>query len=176
MKYTLIAVSDSDAMWNDRMDAWWNNGGALLWNQHGGFGTDSLVLNNDQVDAFLEKAKLIEGWNAVPGSPEWGEMVNPVIVQQHTEADPVSDDNSGETRSAPPGSCCSSCGRPVHEALHTVWECGMIAVPRTEMNHVLNSLQEAIEFCQGTGPNNFKTWEAALSEFVAALAGSASGR
>jgi hypothetical protein len=160
MNYKLAAVSDSDPSWNDQMDSWWNNGGALLWNLYGGMGLDFLILTEEEVQSFLVKAKQINGWNA--SGDDAIQAVNPVTILPYSEDD--APDQPLEALDAPSAVCCPDCGRPVHPALHPAWNRQEITVPRKQLNHLLSSLQEAIAFSKGKGPNNYRTWENALEE------------
>jgi hypothetical protein len=167
MNYKLIAVSDSDPSWNDEMEAWWNNGGALMWNLYGGMGLDTLILTDEEVQSFLVKAQQINGWDASGGHAV--QPVNPVTVLPHSEEEAPESDQLSEAVAVPPGLCCPDCGRPVHPALHSTWNRQEISVPRKQLNHLLSSLQEAIEFSKGQGPNNHRTWENVLDECRGAI-------
>jgi hypothetical protein len=165
MKYKLIAISDSDPAWNDEMDAWWNNGGALVWNQYGGMGLDSLILTEEEVQSFVTKASQIHGWDAYSGSASLSDKpLNPVQMVPYSEEDTPKSDRLQEAVVAGPVLCCQDCGRPVHPALHVARDRQEVSVPLRQLNHLLNSLQEAIEFSKGKGPNNYRTWESALGE------------
>jgi hypothetical protein len=167
MNCKLTAVSDSDPSWNDQMDSWWNNGGALLWNLYGGMGLDSLILTEEEVQSFLVKAEQINGWNASGGDAV--QAVNPVTIRPHSEDYAPEPDQPVEALGAPPAVCCPDCGRHVHPSLHSAWNLQEISVPRRQLNHLLSSLQEAIEFSKGNGPNNYRTWENALEEFSGSI-------
>jgi hypothetical protein len=167
MNYKLTAVSDSDPSWNDDMEAWWNNGGALLWNLYGGMGKNSLILAEEEVQSFLAKAEQINGWDA--SGSHAVHPVNPVTILPHTEEESPELEQHTEARDARPALCCPDCGRPVHPALQSAWSGGEISVPRRHLNHLLNCLQEAIEFSKGKGPNNYRTWKNALEECTEAI-------
>jgi hypothetical protein len=170
MEYQLIALSDSDPEWNDKVESWWNNGGALLWNQFGGAGAERLVLSQSELDAFLVKAKLIPGWNASPEHVSSSAYtLHPVVIQPYVESNAQKTGYHREVIPDRPTVCCRDCGRPIHPALLAVWDRRVVWTPRTEMNHLLNSLQEAIAFARGNGPNNQRIWADALDSFVEAM-------
>jgi hypothetical protein len=170
MDYELIAVSDTDPTWNPTMESWWNSGGALLWNQYGGFGTDRLILSEVELKSFVELAAAICGWQpstqgpSLQTSPE-----NPVIIKPYSEPD--ESPRQQETLSQEQHLCCSDCGRPYHQALISASNEPAVLVSLRDLNHVLNSLQEAIDFSVGKGPNNRRTWEVALEDFVSSMRG-----
>ncbi len=168
MEYELIAVSDTDPAWNPVMEAWWNSGGAMLWNQYGGFGKDRLVMSVKELESFMEQAGGICGWQ--PGDPgnifEAGPG-NPLIITPHAMQD--TSHLEEQPQSFKSTFCCRDCGRPWHEALNSEGNSWSVEVPCRYLNHVLNSLQEAIAFSRGQGPNNAPTWEAALEELVASI-------
>lgn len=148
------------------MEAWWNSGGALLWNQYGGFGTDRLILPDEELKAFVEYAGRIFGWQPDDQGYGFGAgPANPIIIRPYSphEASPQPE----EAHSPESKWCCSDCGRPLHDALSSERNLERVLVSKRDLNHVLNSLQEAIDFSRGKGPNNTHTWEAALQEFVA---------
>ncbi|AFM26777.1 hypothetical protein Desti_4140 [Desulfomonile tiedjei DSM 6799] len=169
MDYELKIVRETDPAWNESMDSWWNNGGALLWNRYGGFGKDSLVLSAEELESFLERARTIQGWNS---SPLPDAETNPVIIvsfvkssQPEAAREAIPPDSH-----ALPGSfesCCSDCGRPIHEALREMASRDSVTVSVRAMNHLLNSLAEAIAFSRQKGPNNYRTWEASMEEITA---------
>lgn len=168
MEYELAVVQDTDPKWNPSMDAWWNGGGALLWNQYGGFGKDRLILTNEDLQSFMEQARGIFGWQ--PCSSGEGNRVgpgNPILVQPRTLQDELP--QADEAHASESQWCCRDCARPVHEALNSPGRGERLSVSRRDLNHVLNSLQEAIDFSRGKGPNNSRTWEAALEDLTTAL-------
>jgi len=153
------------------MEAWWNQGGALLWNQYGGFGREEIVLTEEQVNLFLERASKMYGWEAEPfavsaGEPRSGKPT-PVIIAPDIETETTTV-ISDEPR---PGStqCCRDCGRRFHPGLAPLADQDLVTIPTRQLNHLLNGLQEAIEFSRGNGPNNMRTWEAALGGALQAI-------
>lgn len=165
MDYELIAVSDTDPTWNPSMESWWNGGGALLWNQYGGFGTDRLILSETEFQSFMELAAAICGWQpSIAKADSQTSPDNPVIIKPYSQ--PEASPEQKETPSQEQRWCCSDGGRPYHPALVPGSNEPMALVSRRDLNHVLNSLQEAIDFSLGKGPNNRRTWEANLNDFV----------
>jgi hypothetical protein len=158
MNFKITAVSDNDPEWNEKTELWWNSGGALLWNQFGGAGSEELVLERDELDRFLSRAEALPGWTA----PDTGAGLSqgPVRIDEYDES---------ETKSGPtpePGRCCDDCGRPWHPALHSEAIKPEVSVSARKLNHVLLALQEAIAFAKGHGPNNYRTWEALMQDFL----------
>lgn len=172
MKYRLTALSDTDPAWNPRIERWWNQGGALLWSRYGGIGSETLDLSEEELASFQEKAKAIEGWEAFGdslGLERTIATVKPVSIQaiEEEESRPELElDLESQGRPDPPDYCCRNCGRPWHPGLHMLQDRELISIPVRELNHVLNSLQEAINFSRGEGPNNSGTWQDALVSLV----------
>lgn len=172
MKYRLTVISDSDSAWNLQIEHWWTQGGALLWSQYGGVGSETLDLSEEEFASFLEKAKTIEGWE-VFGEPLGLERsiatVKPVSIQaiEEDESEPERElDPEPQSRIEPPNHCCRKCGRPWHPGLYPVRDQEIVSIPVRELNHVLNSLEEAISFGRDEGPNNSGTWQDALMGLV----------
>lgn len=172
MEYELIAVSDTDPTWNPAMESWWNGGGALLWNRYGGFGTDRLILSEAELQSFVELAAAIYGWQSSNPDPDFRNASgNPVIIKPYTESETPPQEK--EMSSPEQKWCCSDCGRPYHPALVSASDEPAVLVSRRDLNHLLNALQEAIEFSMGKGPNNRRTWEGALEDFIRSMKGQA---
>ncbi len=177
MKYRLKAISDTDPAWNIQIERWWNQGGSLLWSQYGGIGSETLDLSEDDFASFVEKAKQIEGWETFGESLGLERSIssgNPVSIQaideDKVEPEPEPElDLGSERRVESQPICCRNCGRPWHPGLDPVRDFEVVNIPVRELNHVLNSLQEAISFSQGEGPNNTRTWEDALRKLVQVL-------
>jgi hypothetical protein len=168
MDYELIAISDTDPTWNPSMESWWNSGGALLWNQYGGFGTDRLILSEAELQSFVDLAGAICGWEGSTPAPDFlTASGNPIIIKPCAE--PEASVRRKEALFRHQELCCSDCGRPYHSALVSESDEPGALVSRRDLNHVLNSLQEAIDFSVGKGPNNRRTWEAALDDFVRSM-------
>ncbi len=168
MDYELIAVSDTDPTWNPSMESWWNGGGALLWNQYGGFGTDRLILSEAEFQSFMELAAVICGWQpSIVKADSQMSPDNPVIIKPYSHPDESLQQQ--ETLSQEQRWCCSDCGRSHHPALVPASNEPTVVVSRRDLNHVLNSLQEAINFSLGKGPNNRRTWEEALEDLIISL-------
>lgn len=173
MVYKLTAVDESDPRWNPRMEAWWSQGGALLWNRFGGFGSDSMVLTEEEFETFLAAARAIEGWASSPHAASEADTGtgadHPVIVESCVEGisedmvEPYCEDSPKIDR------CCRDCGRPLHPSLLPFGHADLVLVPRCRLNHVMCSLEEAVSFGRGDGPNNFRTWEAMLEDLVHAI-------
>jgi hypothetical protein len=168
MDYELKVTQETDPAWNESMDSWWNNGGALLWNRYGGFGKDSFVLPEEELESFLERARTIQGWNSATLSDA---ETNPVVIapfvevgQPETPVEATPPDTLALTGSFE--SCCPDCGRPIHEALREMACQDSVTVSLRAMNHLLNSLAEAIAFSRRKGPNNYRTWEVAIEEIM----------
>ncbi len=168
MEYELKVIQETDPAWNEGMDSWWNNGGALLWNRYGGFGKDSLVLSAEELGAFVERAQTIQGWISSPLSDA---ETNPVTIAPFVEGsqpEAPSEEGLPDTRALPasPEFCCLDCGRPIHQALRHMASQDAVTVSVRAMNHLLNSLAEAIAFSRRKGPNNQLIWEAAIEEIT----------
>jgi hypothetical protein len=180
MKFRLTAIADTDPAWNLQIEHWWNQGGSLLWSQYGGIGSETLDLSEEDCTSFVEKAKQIEGWETfgetlgLEHSISSGKPVSiQVIDEDAVEPEPELElDLESKSSEGSTNYCCRNCGRAWHPGLDPVRDYGMINIPARELNHVLNSLQEAINFSRGEGPNNSSTWEDALAEFVQALGAS----
>jgi hypothetical protein len=172
LKYRLTAISDADPAWNLQIERWWNQGGALLWAQYGGVGSETLDLPEEEFASFLEKAKTIDGWEAFGESLELERSiaaVKPVSIRAIEDEKPEPElelDLEPESRIESPNYCCRNCGRPWHPGLQSVRDQELVKIPVRELNHVLNSLEEAINFGRGEGPNNSSTWQDALVGLV----------
>jgi hypothetical protein len=168
MDYELKAISDTDISWSPVMEAWWNNGGALLWNRFGGFGKNQLVLEEEEVKSFLQEAGEIAGWHSGDSEDYCAALGNPILVRPYSvnECPAEQEDQHSDE---PQNWCCRECGRSLHEGLDSADNMAIIAVSRRDLNHVLNSLREAIDFSRSNGPNNNLTWEASLEAIVASL-------
>jgi hypothetical protein len=168
MKYRLTAISDTDSAWNLQIEHWWTQGGALLWSQYGGVGSETLDLPEEEFASFMEKAKTIEGWGVVgesPGPECAIGAVKPVSIQIIEEEEPEPEpelDLEPQSIAESPNYCCRKCGRPWHPGLYPVRDQELVSIPVRELNHVLNSLEEAISFSREDGPNNNGTWQDAL--------------
>jgi len=169
MEYDLIAVPETDVAWNSIMEDWWNNGGALLWNRFGGFGKDRLTLSEDDLRSFLEQAESISGWQSLESStPRAIGPANPIIIEK--SCGNTSPEEESEIEEPIEKYCCRDCGRDLHAALTQV-RGESISIDKRRLNHLLNSLQEAIDYSGGRGPNNVHTWKAALQDFVESVTG-----
>ncbi len=172
MKYRLTAISDTDSAWNLQIERWWTQGGALLWSQYGGVGSETLDLSEEEFASFLEKAKTIEGWEAFGESPGLERAIGalkPVSIQaiEEGESEPELElDLEPQSGIEPPNYCCRQCGRPWHPGVYRVRDQELVSIPVRELNHVLNSLEEAISFSREEGPNNNGTWQDALIGLV----------
>jgi len=173
--YKLTALSDDHPSWNSRMEAWWKNGGALLWNRFGGVGAEELVLGSDDVREFMRCAKAIPGWNPLFHEEclESGCLPKDTNAVQIREM-PAIDEGLPRTSVAPnekvPTLCCMNCGRGIYPDLQSWWQADEIMLPKHALNHLLNGLDEAIEFARGRGPNNWLVWSAALEDVAKLLA------
>jgi hypothetical protein len=169
-KYRLEAISDEHPAWNAAMEAWWENGGALLWNQYGGMGLQVLILEPEEATKFLQAAALIEGWgNQIDDTSSWEDSpARPVAViawdSDYLEREPDAPATTTQSQSAVAIHCCRQCGREISPALRDAWSGDPIHVSPRVLNHLLNSLHEAIDFAKGVGPNNFRTWQANLEQ------------
>ncbi len=175
-RYRITTVSDSDGDVSPFLEAWWAQGGALLWNQYGGLGSNSIDLDEDQWNGFLLKAQAIHGWRSQPEQVGQALDYGPMILADVSENDEIGGGDEchsncagdkgaagAETR------CCGDCGRFAFEGLIDLWNRDAIPVAKIPLNHLLNSLREAIDYAKGNGPNNHRTWQAALVEFVDSL-------
>jgi hypothetical protein len=118
--------------------------------------------------SFVQAAAEIPGWRSCDCQNFGVESGNPIMVRPHSGGDTplhAEDSTACEQRNW----CCHDCGRPLHEGLDSAGVLETVAVSRRELNHVLNSLREAIDFCRERGPNNNLTWEAALEALVVSL-------
>jgi len=173
--YRFEAVPDDHPAWNRAMETWWEQGGALLWNQYGGMGSTALCLDPETATKFLREAALIDGWVSHTSSTACGEppLLNPLVVSRETanedELPPVEPPRPVQPRSVDSMVCCIHCGRNINPALSENWSGDMICLPPRVLNHVLNSLEEAIDFARGRGANNFRTWLAHLDDTANAL-------
>ncbi|MDQ1238463.1 MAG: hypothetical protein QG577_648 [Thermodesulfobacteriota bacterium] len=169
-KCRLEAISDEHPAWTAAMEAWWENGGALLWNQYGGMGLQVLILEPEEATKFLRAAAHIEGWgNHIEDVVSWRESpARPVVVtalnSDDLEQEPDSKARTTQTQSAASIQCCRQCGREINPALRDVWSGDPIHVSPRVLNHLINSLNEAIDFATAVGPNNFRTWQATLEQ------------
>jgi hypothetical protein len=172
MNFKITAISDSDPDWNEKTELWWNSGGALLWNQFGGAGSEELVLNREDLDEFLSRAAALPGWTAPDAST--GGPQGPVRISDDDENETKYNKNEtkynkNETKTEPtpePGRCCEDCGRPWHPVLQHEAIKPEVVVSVKKLNHVLLALEEAIAFAKGRGPNNYRTWEALMQDFL----------
>lgn len=173
MHYKLTAVDEADPRWTQQMENWWSQGGALLWNRFGGFGSDSLVLTEEELARFLSSAGTIEGWSRSPhaGSQAGNGAAfdNPIIVESYHGETPTNSVEPQTQDSSAMRPCCRDCGRPVHPSLRSRGNSDLVPVPRRQLNHVLHTLEEAVSYGRGEGPNNYRTWEAVLDELVAVI-------
>lgn len=170
MGYLFEAVPEEHPTWNNAMEMWWQKGGALLWNQYGGVGSEILRLDSETATRFLQAAALIEGWESQRNNSAGGEPspLNPLVVRMET-ADaqgflPMEPTRAVQQCEGDVVTCCVDCGRDINPALREIWSGDGISLPPRVLNHVLNSLEEAINFARNKGPNNFRTWLAHLEE------------
>lgn len=170
MDYKLTAVDESDPRWNQRMEDWWNQGGALLWNRLGGFGSDTLILMAEELERFLHDARAIDGWDSRPyqgfGAEGDDTLFHPIRVEPYHEE--IREDDTDSPHCETSSICCRNCGRPIHAILREHGDV-LVPVPRTQLNHVLHCLEEAVSFGRGEGPNNYRTWEAMLLDLLDAM-------
>jgi hypothetical protein len=177
VRYKLTALSDDHPSWNSRMEAWWQSGGALLWNRFGGISAEELVLDSDAAREFVRCASSIVGWNPV-FSEECLETdcipsdANAVRIERMSELQEMAPQPVCAAEEKQPTFCCRDCGRELHPCLEPFWQMDDVVVARRALNHLLNSLHEAIEYARGKGPNNWRVWQAALDETVRLLSGS----
>lgn len=172
--YKLTALSDDNPSWNSQMEAWWQNGGALLWNRFGGVGLEELVLGAEDTQEFVRCASAIPGWNPMfhERCIEDGilpEEANAVQLQEIITAEEPGVTTNFKPKEKVPRLCCMDCGREVHAALQRYWQADYIPVPKYALNHLFNSLNEAVAFARGKGPNNWLVWRAALEDAVRSL-------
>jgi hypothetical protein len=176
MKYRITAVADSEGDLSPLLEEWWTNGGALLWNQYGGLAANSIVLDEEDWNHFLLKAQAIHGWRSQPERIDGINDYGPLTVASCAEPEAMteaaefnSERSTVESDSECQIRCCGHCGRYVSDGLAHLWNEDSIAVPKIALNHMINSLLESISYAKGQGPNNYRTWQAALDEFMEAL-------
>ncbi len=160
MKIIYAAVPETDPSWNTEMETWWSSGGALLWNRFGGSGSETLELSEEEEQGFLDQASRIEGWNSGPVIRNSTSETE--FQSEHIDAPPMPPAQHG------PRLCCRECGRRMHESLAET-RSDKIVLDVQNINHVLNSLAEAVEYAKGKGPNNYRTWEAVLDSFLESI-------
>ncbi len=169
LRYKFTALSDDHPSWNPGMEAWWQNGGALLWNRFGGISTEELVLDSAAAHEFVRCAGAIVGWN-----PLFNEEcldsdciprdANAVRIEKMAELQEIEPAPVCLAEGKQPTFCCRECGRELHPCLEPFWQMNDVVVSRRALNHVLNSLHEAVEYARGKGPNNWQVWQAALED------------
>ena len=83
-----------------------------------------------------------------------------LLVEEHPE---------DETEVKPESICCKRCNLPFHPSLKSRPDQETVSVPRSELNHVLTALQEAIDLTQGMAPYMGLRWDVALKEIIEAI-------
>jgi hypothetical protein len=176
MKYKVSAVSDSEGNLSPLLEEWWTAGGALLWNQYGGLAANSIILDEKEWNDFLSKAQAIHGWRLMPEKADGIDDYGPLTVANCSESEApdegvefICEPSTAKPATEPRVRCCGDCGRHAFEGLAHLWNQDSIVVPKTALNHVLNSLLEAISYAEGQGPNNHRTWQGTLDDFVDSL-------
>ncbi len=146
-----------------------------MWNRFGGVSVEELILNVDNAREFVRCASTIPGWNPVFHEEciEIGclpDETNPVQISKFLPTEEPAQQTLVLTEAEPPLVCCMDCGRNVHNALQRRWQTNQIMLPPRVLNHLLNSIKEAIEFARGEGPNNWLVWKAAMEDATRLLA------
>jgi hypothetical protein len=138
-------------------------------------GLQVLTLEPEEATKFLHSAALIEGWgNYIEDVVSWElSPARPVaVIELHSddlEVKPDAPATTTQSQSPVAIQCCRECGRGINPALRDVWGGDPIHVSPRVLNHLLNSLNEAIHFATGVGPNNFRTWQATLEQAASML-------